>query len=211
VMIGIAIDFEWAQFPDYVREESPPPRPGATMLERIQVIRLNGVGSPLTTRPLDQFPDLYLQLAKADPSPSGHLKFAKKFGLLTDRASEDTSYWPEAIERMRGLINLAKDRANWPTRDGRYEPYEVSRHFTLRFQPRVATDEMELSIAPANLRAALTLQCLTHRAGGARTRSCKACGEVFEVGGASGSRSHKAFCSDGCRFNFNNRRKSAGQ
>jgi hypothetical protein len=136
-----------------------------------------------------------------------HLKFAKKFGLLTDRASEDTSYWPEAIERMRGLINL--DRANWMTRDGRYESYEVSRHFTLRFQPK-GTDEMELSVAPANLRAALTLQCLAHRAGGARTRSCKECGEVFEVGGASGSRSHKAFCSDSCRFNFNNRRKSAG-
>jgi hypothetical protein len=71
---------------------------------------------------------------------------------------------------MRGLINL--DRANWMTRDGRYEPYEVSRHFTLRFQPK-GTDEMELSVAPANLRAALTLQCLAHRAGGARTRSCK--------------------------------------
>ena len=71
---------------------------------------------------------------------------------------------------MRGLINL--DRANWMTRDGRYESYEVSRHFTLRFQPK-GTDEMELSVAPANLRAALTLQCLAHRAGGARTRSCK--------------------------------------
>src|SRR5271156_834852 len=124
-MIGIAIDFEWAQFPDYVLERSPPPRPGATMLERIPVIRLKGVGSPLTTRPLDRFPELYLQLAKADPSPSCHREFAKKFGLLTDRASEDTSYWPEAIERMRRLIAL--DRANWETRDGRYEPYEVSR------------------------------------------------------------------------------------
>lgn len=202
-MIGIAIDFEWTQFPKYVFKESPPPRPGATRLE-VQVIRLNGVGSPRTTRPLDRFPALYLQLEKADPSQSGHLEFAKKFGLLTDRASEDFTNWPEAIKRMKRLIEITKGRDGW------YEPFEVSRHFTLRFQPS-GTDEMKLSVAPANLQAALTLQCLTNRVAGARTHSCKACGEVFEVGGASGNRSHKEFCSDKCRFNFNNRKKSAGQ
>jgi hypothetical protein len=210
-MDGIAIDFEWTQFSDYELCEDPAPWPGASLLKSIRVIRLTGVGSPLTTRPLDQFRDLYLELAEADPTPSGHLKFAKKFGLLTDRKSEHTSVWPEAIERMRALIALAENRTNWTTQDGRYEPYVISRHFTLRFQPKGATDEMELSVAPANLRAALTLQCLAHRAGGAKIRSCKACGSLFEVGGASGRRSHADFCSDGCRFDYNNRRRKGSR
>lgn len=87
------------------------------------------------------------------------------------------------------------------------ERYEVSRRLTLNIQPK-GTDELELSVAPATLQAALTLQCLANLAGGARTRSCKACGKVFEIGGASGNRSHKVFCSDGCRFDFNNRKRT---
>ena len=203
---GIPIDFEWAQFPDYVQEDEPP-WTGPTLSAAFQVSRLVGVGSPLVTQPLDQFPDLYLQLVKADPSPSGHLKFAKKFGLLTDRSSEHVSVWPEAIERMRRLIALVEDRANWETQNGRYKPYEVSRQFILRFQPKGATDEMELSVAPANLRAALILQCLTHRSGGATIRACKECGTLFEVGGASGRRSHAEFCDNNCRYDWNNRHK----
>ena len=113
---------------------------------------------------------------------------------------------------MRTLIARVEDRANWtPQQYGRYAPYEISSNFTLRFQPKGATAEMELSIAPTHLRAALTLQCLAHRAEGARIRSCKACGSLFEVGGASRRRSHKEFCSDSCRFEFNNRRRREGR
>ena len=212
-MYGIGIEFDWAQFPDYILEELPLPPPDATLL--LQAMRstyVKGVGSPLTTRPLDQFPDLYLELEKADPSPAGHIAFAKKFGLLTDRQREGISVWPEAIQRMRELIALVRGRAKWTPRDGKYAPYEISSNFILHFKPKDnVPDEMQLSIAPRTLRMALTLQCLARRASGAIIRPCEACGSLFEVGGTSGHRAKRRFCSDSCRFDFNNRRKRAGQ
>lgn len=37
------------------------------------------------------------------------------------------------------------------------------------------------------------------------SNTCKSCGSLFEAGGASGTRSHKTFCSDKCLYDFAHR------
>ena len=173
---------------------------------------LVATGQPLITKPLDQFPDLYLELAKAEPTLTGHREFAKKYGLLTNREEEPTSVWSNLVRSMRDLIALVEDKANWKIRNGKYVPYEHPGSFTFRFGPNGGeTDEMTLSIVPNNLYNALVMQCVSNHASGAKVRACKACGALFEIGGASGRRSHRAFCSDKCRFDFSHRNRKGKQ
>ncbi len=169
---------------------------------------LVATGQPLKTRPLDQIPDLYLELAKAAPTLTGHREFAKKYGLLTNRQEEPTSVWANLVRSMRDLIAKVEDKANWKIRNGKYVPYEHPSSFTFRFGPNGGeTNEMTLSIVPNKLYNALVLQCVSNHASGAMVRACKACGALFEIGGASGRRSHRAFCSDKCRFDFSHRNR----
>jgi hypothetical protein len=71
-MQGIGIDFSWAQFPDYHVEEEP------LALSGMMGPALIGQGNPLVTRPLEQFPELYLRLAGAELTLAGHKAFARK-------------------------------------------------------------------------------------------------------------------------------------
>jgi len=152
--------------------------------------------------------DGLLELAKVEPTLSGHKEFAKKYGLLTNREEELTSVWANLVRSMRDLIALVEDKANWQIRNGKYVPYEHPGSFTFRFGPTGGeTDQMTLSIVPNNLYNALVLQCVSNHASGAQVRACKACGAPFEIGGGSGRRSHRAFCSDKCRFDFSHRNR----
>lgn len=209
-MRGIRIDFEWVLFPDY-RVEVSQGGPNAMWSEfSVKYLVASGPSqAALKTNPLTKS-DLYLDLAKAEPTEDGHLKFAKTHGLLTDPRKDSMYQWPELVRGMRDLVDLVAHEENWEIRDGQYVPQDVGNmRFTLRFSP--ITDGMALSIVPANLYQALLLQCVSSRASGAEIRPCKACGNLFEIGGASGHRSHREFCSDKCRFDFSHRSRRKRQ
>ena len=206
-MEGFGIDFEWTVFADYNVEETPPIESPTPLVGGASIPKLVASGEPLTTRPLVNFPELYLHLAKSEPTVEGHKIFAKKYGLLTDREWEFTFYWTRSVENMRKLVMKVENTVNWDIRDGKYIPFELPRSFNLRFWPNGETGGMTFNIVPLNLGAALVLQCVSHRAAGAPIRACKSCGSLFEVGGDSGRRSHKEFCSDKCRFDFSHRNR----
>ena len=215
-MKGFGIDFEWTVFGAYnvkkpiemltyelfgKSKSSPKPELG---------LELAASGEPLITKPL-AIPELYLRLAESEPTVEGHIAFAKKYGLLTNRKSEPISCWPGKVEAMRKLVAMVEDKANWEIRDGRYVPYENPGSFTFRSVPNGETGEMTFNIVPKDLYAALVLQCVSHRASGAQIRTCKSCGSLFEAGGISGTRSHKTFCSDKCRYDFAHRSRRGKQ
>jgi hypothetical protein len=108
---------------------------------------------------------------------------------------------------MQDLVEKVRDKWAWDILDGTYIHYEMPRSFHFRFRPIAGTDEIKLSIMPENLWTALTLQCVSNCTSGARVRACKACGALFEIGGASGRRSHAEFCSPKCRFDFSYRNR----
>jgi hypothetical protein len=206
-MQGIRVEFEWTRFADYGVEENPG-TPGS-LLSEIPNDQLVALGSPkaaLRTRPLEMFPGLYLELAQSKPMIAGHKEFAKKYGLLTHPKRESTSIWPQLVENIRNLVALVGDKGRWEVRDGKYVPYVLPSKFNLQFGPtNGGGTDLALSIVPANLYNALVWQCLSNRVGGSEVRSCRACGAPFEIGGASGHRSNREFCSDKCRFDFNHR------
>lgn len=212
-MQGIRIEFEWARFADYGVEVRPG-RPGSVLSE-VSTKMLVALGPPeaaLKTRPLELSSDLYLELAKAKPTLAGHKEFANRYGLLIDQQRDYIYQWPELVENMRNLVAMLTNKEYWDIRDGSYVPYELPIKFALRFGPTSEDGNgMALSIVPANLYNALVLQCVSNRATGAEVHSCKACGALFEIGGSSGHRSNREFCSDKCRFTFNHRSRRKKQ
>lgn len=209
-MQGIRIEFEWAQFADYGVEVRPGRR-GSLLTEEGSKL-LVALGRPLKTRPLKLFPELYLELAKAKPTLAGHKEFAKKYGLLTDQQRDYIYEWPQLVDNMSNLVTLVMNKERWDTQNGSYVPYELPVKTALRFGPtREAGSGMSLSIVPANLYNALVLQCVSNRALGAEVRSCRDCSALFEIGGSSGHRSNREFCSDKCRFTFNHRSRGKKQ
>jgi hypothetical protein len=209
-MHGIRIEFEWVLFSDYRVEVSPGGTHWMGSESSLRYLVASGPSqAALKTSPLSK-PDLYLDLAKSEPTEAGHVKFAKIHGLLTDEQRDSMHQWPELVQNMKNLIELVTHKENFEIRDGEYVPYDLSNlRFTLRFSP--TTSGAALSIVPTNLYQALLLQCVFSRAGGADIRPCKACGNLFEVGGASGHRSHREFCSDKCRFDFSHRNRRKKQ
>jgi hypothetical protein len=209
----VKIDFEWLQFPDYhfdVRESQPPPRiPTAahpTSGFDKPLVYLRGRGVPLKIRPLDEFPDLYLKLKDSDISNESHLGFARKYGLLSNEKFESSFEWERRVSEMQQLIYFLRNQEGWEVKNGTYVKYGLGNSFNLQFG-RTISGDLELGIIPRDLYAAIYLQCVSSRATGAELRSCKACGKDFQIGGDSGQRSHRRFCSDGCRFKFSHRKR----
>jgi len=223
-MLGLRVEFEWHRFPDYEVENSGAAEKfigdwledGSRMAltDAADVEELFAVGPPnsgLGIRPLDMFPTLYMELAKSEPTLEAHKRFARRYGLLTNEIKEPTSEWPRLVKAMRDLVAMVSDKRNWDIRDGRYAPYEFQSGLKLQFVPTGADgDDMTLTLVPRSLYFAIVLQCLSNCAKGAKVRTCKACGDLFEIGGSSGHRSKREFCSDKCRFAFNYRNRGKG-
>jgi hypothetical protein len=212
-MQRINIEFEWVRFADYgvkLRPPAPEFAPGSSLVAEATarvLIPLGPEEAALKTKPLELFPELYLELAEAKPTEEGHKEFALKYGLLTDPYEDYTYEWPRLVTNMQNLVKMVANE-NWDVRDGRYVPYDLPMKVTLRFGPNNnRSTGMSLGIVPANLYQALILQCVSNRATGAEVRPCKACGALFEIGRPSGHRSNRAFCSDRCRFEFNHRNR----
>jgi hypothetical protein len=212
-MLGLRVEFEWSRFPDYDVEPGEPGDPEIFMSGSAdKLVAVGEADSGLRSSPLDMFPTLYIELAKSEPTIEAHKHFARKYGLLTNELEEDTTIWQDRIKKMKHLVAMVSDRREWPIRDGWFAPHEFTSGFKLRFVPRRDDENgMDLTIVPDSLYSAIALQCLSNVAKGAKVRSCKSCGELFEIHGTSGRRSNREFCSDKCRFAFNHRTRGKKQ
>ena len=207
----VNIDFEWWQFPKYEfedREVRPPPRI-LTAAEPPEGISkpssyLCGRGASLKTRPLDEFPNLYLQLKEYDPSRESHLDFARKYGLLSDTRRESWYDWGNRLNELVKLVKSTLNQERWSKKNGSYVRRELPYSYNLQFYPTI-TGGIEFTMVPRSLFSAIYLQCVSSLATGVEIRSCKACGKAFQIGGDTGQRSNRRFCSDHCRFEFNHR------
>jgi hypothetical protein len=213
---AIRIEFEWTRFADYETEIERPGSawsPGSLFTEAsVEILVAVGTwDAALKTRPIENVPDLYLQLAKANPTKRGHHEFAKKHGLLTHPQRDYAYEWPKLVESMHNLVELVSERKNWVIQDGKYAPYDLPVKFALRLVPSCGETGMALSVVPDNLYQALVLQCAFNHASGSEIRPCKACGTMFEIGGSSGRNSKREFCSDRCRYEFSHRSRRKKQ
>jgi hypothetical protein len=211
-MQGIGIKFGWFRYSDYRLEVERPDHAltAGSLFADARAEILVAKGSALKTTPIDSFPDLYLQLAKASPAAPGHLEFARKYGLLTDTQKDYVDEWPRLVNNMKQLIETVADTSRWEVQDGRFVPYDLPVRYSLRLEPRGDSNQMALSVVPNTLYQAIVLQCVSSRIAGAEIRSCKACGALFQVGGSSGHNLKRQFCSDPCRFEFSHRKRRPG-
>jgi hypothetical protein len=198
--LGLGIKFEWPVYLDYEIEEGPPPMVGMGLLRSAKSWpKIVARGSPQMKRPLGNFPDLWLRLAKLQPSPDNCLDFARNYGLLTHHTEEVLPFWKDCCISMNKLIELVETKSNWNIEDGKYIPRLFPGSLDLQFEPDVSSKNIIINAVPKNLNAALRLQCLSHYSEGGTVRACEWCGNLMEIGGSTGKRSHVKFCSDKCR------------
>ena len=210
----VNIDFEWSRFPEY-QFESRGGRPAPGRLRTAADPEegfdepstfLRGSGAPLRIRTLEKFPDLYLRLKEYGPSSQSHLDFARKYGLLSDATIESSFNWKRKLDGLKELVELASNPDKWAKINGLFARYQLPNSFNLEFTQTVV-GSVDFFIVPRNLFSAIYLQCVSRLATGVEVRGCKACGKPFQIGGDSGQRSNRRFCSDRCRFEFNHRNR----
>src|SRR5262249_10343010 len=97
--------------------------------------------------------------------------------------------------------------------DFKQKPWEsemegVSAQYSLYLVPR--RNKIELTIRPPNLCSAIMIHAMRSLAGGTRFSACEQCATPFLSGGGRGAAIRKAgtrFCSERCRWDFNNARR----
>jgi hypothetical protein len=81
-------------------------------------------GPVLEKRAFDEFPTLFMEFARVDPSPEGVLKFAGKFGLLQDRENE-LIWWLQYQRDFAELIALKGRTRLHDEMAGRSRPWSL--------------------------------------------------------------------------------------
>lgn len=135
------------------------------------------------------------------------LRFAKQYGLLQckseDGQVERLDDWHFLIEDLRalrarfqlGTWELGKDQL-------------VVERMSAALVSDPLTGAPRLTFRPHSLRGAIQLQLAHKLARGAQLKACVQCGANFEAG-INGKRGDAKFCSDACRYIFNNKKKQA--
>jgi hypothetical protein len=177
-------------------------------------------------------PALFRQFAALPETPAACADFASKFGLLfgvglqqissvnrgrdrppvrsfveDDRDSIDE--WIEQIRRFRRLVN-DWDRARSAGEDPRPNLLNLLPPPALIVRLVDREGKPSLSLSPDCLLSAMDLQFYQAVAGMTELRACEQCGTWFECGTGGGRRIVSRFCSNRCRFNFHNDRRSKG-
>lgn len=183
--------------------------------------------------PLAFNPALFRRFASLPETAAACADFASKFGLLfgeapnisaTDRGADlpplvtwidgdvvhrDTiDEWLWQIRRLRRLVKHW-DQAR--AAGGNTAPdYRDMRSPRLIVDLVARADKPGLSLRPDCLLSAIDLQFYQAITGMTELRACEHCGDWFECGPGGGRRTVSRFCSDRCRFNFHNERRSKG-
>jgi len=192
------VDFEWA-----VASK------GYTIVENDAadcqlVIPLNGPSH--VTHPLQQYPGLFKQFAKLEPTADGVVRFANRFGLLqSGRNQNGLANWFTRSKDFAELANGAS--ANWA---------EGSLSSLTRINETVRTGVLTeitkggLVLRPCSLLAAMALQLgFWLQSSDDRIGQCAECGTTWLIGPDTGHRVSRKYCSRNCSDAARYRRKKA--
>lgn len=174
-------------------------------------------GKVTTRQPLDVGPlaqallSVYARYQKeSDPLEKTVHSFASAFGLLEAESKEGQSErlddWLGLIETLAGQLQEIENAAQSGQWKAPATPLSANMRATLVRAP--LTNFPKLEFRPVNLREAIVLQLAHKIATGAIIKTCLQCGNYFEAGSA-GKRADARFCSEACRFAFNNERRRA--
>jgi hypothetical protein len=205
-MPDFALDFTWYRDPKGYRLMPARPvrrRPGQSILDTrvgdIQPARIVRNGGALQSyRPLDKFPNLFRYFIGIPKSENGALEFVERFGPLTyDGLQRDGDVVPAMIDHAEDMSQVLR---------GRIVAIPLN-----KLNASIVTDQsgMRLKVSPACLLDALWLQLAQAKSGGsAGFRECLQCRNLFMVGVGADRRADAKFCSDKCRIEFNNLKRS---
>lgn len=191
-MANTAISFEWSK--GYTYEVAGDGK----------VIRQSHRGRD-RLHPLDLHKTLYLDFAALDGSPEACLKFARAWGLLTEKAKLDAAepleLWREKIRRMKSWTHTA---ASLQIAGRTHVPVTAVDVMLAFDNPGIRP---ALVLRPRTLLDAMLTQFALSRAGGNQLATCEQCAKLFETG-TGGKRSVARFCSDECRNRFHYERRA---
>ncbi len=215
-MATISIGFEWPRGRTYEIVEPALPRskdPFAKTIDEPHIRQTGRTEREIPARqPLEIHPSLHLDFAGLGHSPDACLQFARSWGLLTQPAEvgaqEPLSRWFREIEVMRQTVEglrRAFEEKVVPIRGALITDLEV---LLVSGKP---DGRPTLSLRPFNLLGAMRIQLAQSVASGNAINVCPVCGNWFEKGGRGGDakRSIARFCSDRCRTQFHNDRRTS--
>lgn len=195
-------------------------------------------GPVLKKRAFDEFPGLFKEFSKIEPSAEGTLAFADRYGLLQHDRENELIWWlqyrndfAELIalkgrarlhERMAAalpldpavLLELAKQGLETWLPDSQLSALDrVNRIFQTGITAQISWDARASGIVvqPTSLLAAMALQLGLWL--GAETESigqCPQCGATFEKGPGTGHRASRRYCSLKCQEAARYTRKKKG-
>jgi hypothetical protein len=182
--------------------------------------------------PLAENPVLFRRFALLPDTAAACIEFANEYGLLfgvdyreiepVDRARlEDPSRpaffefdrdsideWSRQIRRLQRLVERW-DRAR-AAGESTAPYWEDLRRPQLTVDLVLRSGRPGICLQPDCLLSGIDLQFYQAVAGMTELRACEQCGDWFECGPGGGRRTVSRFCSDRCRFNFHNERRSKG-
>jgi hypothetical protein len=190
-LISYCIDFEWGVAAR-----------GYTIVEGIVV---PNKGPLLVTQPLQQYPGLFKQFAKLEPTAAGAAKFANGFGLLqSDPNQNRLADW---FTMSRDFAELANGTsANW-SEDQKSSLIRVNE--IIRTGVMTEISKVGLVLKPRSLLAAMALQLGFWLQSSDRIGQCTECGNTWLIGPETGHRVSRKYCSPNCSDAARYRRKKS--
>jgi hypothetical protein len=184
-------------------------------------------GRVLKRRAFDEFPGLFKEFAKIEPSAAGALAFADKYGLLQNDRENELIWWFQYRNDFAELIAL-KDRARLHEKMGAALPLNpavllelaqqgletwlpdsqlsalerVNRIFQTGITAQITwgTRAPGILVQPKSLLAAMALQLgLWLGTEAEYIRQCPECGGTFEYGPGTTHRASRRYCSLECQ------------
>jgi hypothetical protein len=135
------------------------------------------------------------------------LEFAGAYGLLLltseEGKFEPLDLWQDLIDDLIAL-HKAFEKGQWRLSASKLDVANIRAALI----PDPLTRAPRLAFRPTSLQGAIQLQMAHRVARGAMLKTCRQCGAYFEAG-IKGKRGDAKFCSEPCRYSYNNKRRSA--
>ena len=217
-MQGLELDFSW---PVAERYEIKPLKKGTTRAARtiaagdiIKPFKIVAHGDVTWKRPLEKLPLATVLLGayrrfqdEPDQLQKTVLEFAGAYGLLLltseEGKFEPLDLWQDLIDDLIAL-HKAFEKGQWRLSASKLDVANIRAALI----PDPLTRAPRLAFRPTSLQGAIQLQMAHRVARGAMLKTCRQCGAYFEAG-INGKRGDAKFCSEPCRYSYNNKRRSA--
>jgi hypothetical protein len=189
-LISYCIDFEWALATR-----------GYIIVEDIVIPKK---GPLRATKPLQQYPGLFKQFAKLEPTAASVARFANRFGLLqNDPKQNSLADW---FIRSREFAEFATCRnASWS--HGQKSSLNTINEI-IRTEVITEIARVGLVLRPRSLLAAMALQLgFWLQDSDDRIGQCAECGNTWVIGPRTGHRVSRKYCSPNCSDASRYRRK----